>query len=106
MYGVGSYGCGWRKDNVWCLELMYMGHGPVSDPYHWAWLPQAKVPFSAEIKEQVLPLLSDMNFVQDLCDDLHDLFKVGHFSSCLYVPYVCSGLNDCFNGLSSEHWSV
>ncbi|KAK7110235.1 phosphatidylinositol 4-kinase type 2-alpha-like isoform X2 [Littorina saxatilis] len=44
-------------------------------PYHWAWLPQAKVPFSNEIKEQVLPLLSDMNFVQDLCDDLHDLFK-------------------------------
>ncbi|XP_076435140.1 phosphatidylinositol 4-kinase type 2-beta-like isoform X2 [Babylonia areolata] len=44
-------------------------------PYHWAWLPQAKVPFSVEIREQVLPLLSDMNFVQDLCDDLHDLFK-------------------------------
>ncbi|KAL8578495.1 Phosphatidylinositol 4-kinase type 2-beta [Nucella lapillus] len=44
-------------------------------PYHWAWLPQAKVPFSPEIREQILPLLSDMNFVQDLCDDLHDLFK-------------------------------
>lgn len=44
-------------------------------PYHWAWLPQAKVPFSEEIKELVLPQLSDMNFVQDLCDDLYDLFK-------------------------------
>lgn len=33
-------------------------------PYHWAWLPQAKVPFGKEIKELVLPLLSDMNFVQ------------------------------------------
>ncbi|BFZ01304.1 hypothetical protein BsWGS_04342 [Bradybaena similaris] len=44
-------------------------------PYHWAWLPQAKVPFSAEIQEQLLPQLSDMNFVQDLCDDLYDLFK-------------------------------
>ncbi|XP_041369019.1 phosphatidylinositol 4-kinase type 2-beta-like isoform X2 [Gigantopelta aegis] len=44
-------------------------------PYHWAWLPQAKVPFSAEIKDLVLPQLSDMNFVQDLCDDLYELFK-------------------------------
>lgn len=47
-----------------------------SDPYHWAWLPQAKVPFSADTQEQILPLLSDMNFVQDICDDLYDLFKV------------------------------
>ena len=33
-------------------------------PYHWAWLPFAKTPFSEEIKELVLPLISDMNFVQ------------------------------------------
>lgn len=45
-------------------------------PYHWAWLPQAKVPFSKETRELVLPQLSDMNFVQDLCDDLYVLFKV------------------------------
>lgn len=45
-------------------------------PYHWAWLPQAKVPFSRETRELVLPLLSDMNYVQDLCDDLHLLFSV------------------------------
>ncbi|RVE44881.1 hypothetical protein evm_010481 [Chilo suppressalis] len=44
-------------------------------PYHWAWLPQAKRPFSHETKELVLPLLSDMNFVQELCDELHLLFK-------------------------------
>lgn len=44
-------------------------------PYHWAWLSQAKVPFSKEIKDLVLPALSDMNFVQDLCDDLFLLFK-------------------------------
>ncbi|KAK7010015.1 phosphatidylinositol 4-kinase type 2-alpha-like isoform X1 [Biomphalaria glabrata] len=44
-------------------------------PYHWAWLPQAKVPFSTEIQELLLDQLSDMNFVQDLCDDLYDLFK-------------------------------
>ena len=63
-------------------------------PYHWAWLPCAKVghrktddssriklvffqvPFSQETKELLLPKVSDMNFVQDLCDDLHDLFRV------------------------------
>uniref|UniRef100_A0A1B6C7D0 Phosphatidylinositol 4-kinase type 2 n=1 Tax=Clastoptera arizonana TaxID=38151 RepID=A0A1B6C7D0_9HEMI len=44
-------------------------------PYHWAWLPQAKVPFSTQTKDLVLPYLSDKNFVQDLCDDLYQLFK-------------------------------
>jgi len=44
-------------------------------PYHWAWLQQAKIPFSQEIKDLILPQLSDMNFVQDLCDELYELFK-------------------------------
>jgi phosphatidylinositol 4-kinase type 2 len=44
-------------------------------PYHWAWLNQAKIPFSQETKDHVLPLLSDMNFVEDLCNDLFDLFR-------------------------------
>ncbi|KAM9087651.1 phosphatidylinositol 4-kinase type 2-beta isoform 1-T1 [Megaptera novaeangliae] len=44
-------------------------------PFHWAWLPQAKVPFSEEIRNLVLPYISDMNFVQDLCEDLYELFK-------------------------------
>ncbi|KAI5706231.1 hypothetical protein M8J76_013553 [Diaphorina citri] len=44
-------------------------------PYHWAWLPQAKVPFSIETRDLVQPLLADMNFVQDLCDELYTLFK-------------------------------
>lgn len=43
-------------------------------PYHWAWLPYAKVPFSDNIKDQLLPRLSDMNFVQGLIDDLFELF--------------------------------
>lgn len=44
-------------------------------PFHWAWLPQAKIPFSEEIKSLVLPLLSDMTFVQhELCDDIQNLF--------------------------------
>ncbi|KAF4518427.1 hypothetical protein B566_EDAN002080 [Ephemera danica] len=44
-------------------------------PYHWAWLPQAKLPFSAETRDLVLPLLSDQNVVQDICDELYLLFK-------------------------------
>ncbi|XP_037685445.1 phosphatidylinositol 4-kinase type 2-beta isoform X2 [Choloepus didactylus] len=44
-------------------------------PFHWAWLPQAKVPFSEEIRNLILPIISDMNFVQDLCEDLYELFK-------------------------------
>ena len=44
-------------------------------PFYWAWLPFAKVPFSDEIKSLILPQLSDMNFVQDLCCDLLELFK-------------------------------
>jgi len=44
-------------------------------PYHWAWLPFAKTPFSEEIKELVLAPISDMNFVQELCDELFELFS-------------------------------
>ncbi|CAB4061062.1 PI4K2 [Lepeophtheirus salmonis] len=44
-------------------------------PYHWSWLPCSKKEFSDEIKELVLPKLSDMNFAQDLCDELYNLFK-------------------------------
>lgn len=44
-------------------------------PFHWAWLPQAKAPFSDEIKDLVLPLISDMNYVQhELCDEIQRLF--------------------------------
>lgn len=44
-------------------------------PYHWAWLPQAKIPFSEEIKDHVLPQLSDMNFVEEICTELLYLFQ-------------------------------
>ncbi|PAA46693.1 hypothetical protein BOX15_Mlig032434g5 [Macrostomum lignano] len=44
-------------------------------PFHWAWLPQAKAPFSDRIKELVLPRLADMRFVQSLCDELVCLFR-------------------------------
>lgn len=45
-------------------------------PYHWAWLPQAKVPFSVEIRQHLLPLLQDQNFIEDVVDDLKVLFEV------------------------------
>lgn len=53
------------------------------DPFHWAWLPQAKVPFSQETRDLVLSRLSDMNFVQDLCEDLYEMFKVRFISVAL-----------------------
>jgi hypothetical protein len=58
------------------LFLFILYHFKNIDPYHWAWLPQAKVPFLKEIKDLVLPKLSDMNFVQSLCNELQELFKV------------------------------
>ena len=45
-------------------------------PYHWAWLTYAKIPFSQRIRDLILPKLSDMNFVQDLCDEMNSLFEV------------------------------
>ncbi|XP_014241184.1 phosphatidylinositol 4-kinase type 2-alpha isoform X2 [Cimex lectularius] len=44
-------------------------------PYHWAWIPQAKVPFSQETKDLILPRIRDINFVEELIDDLRNLFK-------------------------------
>ncbi|CAL8087390.1 unnamed protein product [Calicophoron daubneyi] len=45
-------------------------------PFHWAWLPMAKQPFSDLIKNAVLPLLTDTNFVNNLVLDLFELFKL------------------------------
>ena len=53
-------------------------------PYHWAWLSYAKIPFSKRIRDLILPKLSDMNFVQDLCDDLHNLFRVSTIQLTLF----------------------
>lgn len=54
-------------------------------PYYWAWLPYAKIPFSQEAKDLVYSQLTDMNFVQELCDDLYQIFsKDGGFSKSLF----------------------
>lgn len=44
-------------------------------PYYWAWLPYAKIPFSSETFELVYSNLTDMNFVQELCDELYQIFS-------------------------------
>ncbi|XP_063963681.1 phosphatidylinositol 4-kinase type 2-alpha-like [Lytechinus pictus] len=44
-------------------------------PYHWAWLPQAKKAFSKETVDHVLPKISDMNFIEELCTELYQLFS-------------------------------
>lgn len=54
-------------------------------PYYWAWLPYAKIPFSQETKNTYYPLLTDMNFVQELCDELYQIFsKDGGFDKNLF----------------------
>lgn len=54
-------------------------------PYYWAWLPYAKIPFSAETKKLVYAELTDMNFVQDLCDELYHIFsKDGGFDKNMF----------------------
>lgn len=46
------------------------------DPYHWAWLPMAKNPFSEETVGLVLPSIDSTDFVKELCEDLRKIFKV------------------------------
>lgn len=49
-------------------------------PYYWAWISFAKKPFSDRICDLILHQLSDMNFVQELCDELFVLFSVRNTS--------------------------
>lgn len=44
-------------------------------PYYWAWLPYAKIPFTEETRKTYYSLLTDMNFVQELCDELYLVFS-------------------------------
>ena len=44
-------------------------------PYHWAWTPYAKIPFSEHTKELILNKICDKNFVQELCEELYGLFR-------------------------------
>ena len=52
------------------------GLGLCTDPFYWAWLPLAKVPFSDDIAFLVVPKLKDNDFVQSLVEELRAVFKV------------------------------
>eukprot|EP00117_Sycon_ciliatum_P004647 scpid44495/ scgid8925/ Phosphatidylinositol 4-kinase type 2-beta; Phosphatidylinositol 4-kinase type II-beta len=45
-------------------------------PYHWAWLPQAKKPFSKATIDWILPKISSHKFVEELVEELQALFKI------------------------------
>lgn len=96
-------------------------------PFHWAWLPYAKIPFSTEIREMILPLISDMNVVQDLCDELYAIFKVlqnhirwkGRWTDVWFVAFprrtrvsiaICSSVRwaSCADSCSiwARHWRM
>eukprot|EP00048_Salpingoeca_helianthica_P001648 m.50586 g.50586 ORF g.50586 m.50586 type:complete len:403 (-) comp11599_c0_seq1:21-1229(-) len=54
-------------------------------PFHWAWLPLAKFPFSEETVKDLLPLLDDDDVVEDLVDQLYVLFSQDKgFSNTLF----------------------
>uniref|UniRef100_A0A1I7ZBA9 Phosphatidylinositol 4-kinase type 2 n=1 Tax=Steinernema glaseri TaxID=37863 RepID=A0A1I7ZBA9_9BILA len=44
-------------------------------PYRWASLPMARIPFSEETVNLILPKLDDTNFVRSLCNDLKKIFE-------------------------------
>ncbi|KAL5110355.1 Phosphatidylinositol 4-kinase type 2-beta [Taenia crassiceps] len=44
-------------------------------PFYWAWLPLAKIPFSDDICNHILPLITNVHFVNELVRDLYKLFK-------------------------------
>ncbi|VDM25979.1 unnamed protein product [Toxocara canis] len=44
-------------------------------PYHWAWLPMAKTPFSDETVGLVLPCVDSTEFVEELCEELREIFR-------------------------------
>uniref|UniRef100_A0A5S6QDP0 Phosphatidylinositol 4-kinase type 2 n=1 Tax=Trichuris muris TaxID=70415 RepID=A0A5S6QDP0_TRIMR len=45
-------------------------------PYHWADLRFAHVPFSSETIELVLPKISDVSFVNAMCEELRKLYEI------------------------------
>jgi len=45
-------------------------------PYHWAYIPQAKTPFSQETANLLLPILSDDDRVEALVSRIYDVFAL------------------------------
>ena len=60
-----------------CLFIyLYFIYQSCTDPFYWAWLPQAREPFSETICDLVLDKLKSQQFVQILVDELRALFSV------------------------------
>lgn len=66
------------------------------DPFYWAWLPMAKIPFSDGIAFLVLDKLKDEDFIQRLVDDLLKLFRVSPKMHLLHC-YTCLNNSVCFH---------
>ena len=57
-------------------------------PYRWATLPNARLPFSEETVEKILPLLDDTDFVRELGNDLKRIFEVSKFENHLNIKIL------------------
>ncbi len=67
----------WRACKMIMYSIVVLNYkNSPSDPFQWADLPMAKVPFSDDIIFTVLDKLKNDDFVQDLVADLNNLFKV------------------------------
>eukprot|EP00041_Stephanoeca_diplocostata_P018670 m.392732 g.392732 ORF g.392732 m.392732 type:complete len:339 (-) comp21084_c0_seq6:248-1264(-) len=54
-------------------------------PYHWAYLAQAKLPFSEETANALLPVLGDDDRVEELINILYEVFQLdGGFDRALF----------------------
>lgn len=49
------------------------------DPFHWAYLPMAKVPFSDDTIFIVLDKIKNDDFVESLINELKTVFKVRNY---------------------------
>eukprot|EP01134_Creolimax_fragrantissima_P001149 CFRG1149T1 len=55
-------------------------------PYYWAWLPQAKRPFSQALVEKLMPLLVDEMHIEGMIEKIHQMFKKDKgFSKSLWL---------------------
>ncbi|KII67967.1 Phosphatidylinositol 4-kinase type 2-alpha [Thelohanellus kitauei] len=54
------------------------------DPFHWAFIPQAKRPFSQRIRDLVIPKLSEVENVESLIASLEELVFSAYFNSYFF----------------------
>uniref|UniRef100_A0AC34GRS1 Phosphatidylinositol 4-kinase type 2 n=1 Tax=Panagrolaimus sp. ES5 TaxID=591445 RepID=A0AC34GRS1_9BILA len=67
-------------------------------PYRWATLPNARLPFSDETIEKILPLLDDTDFVRELGNDLKRIFETdAGFDKKLFAKQLSVMRGQIFN---------